>query len=93
MPEFCLQTKPPVWNQSRHCSRLDRSSEAGEEFQPGAAFELQGGLFDDPLPSPQSCLSCDRYARQGFFGLCSIENAAQMSPSLLHVCCAQLTGN
>lgn len=39
----------------------------GEASQPDAAFELQGGLFDDPLPSPQSCLSCDRYARQGFF--------------------------
>lgn len=29
---------------------------------------------------------------KGFWPL-QLENAAQMSPSLLHVCCAQLTGN
>lgn len=67
--------------------------DAGKEPQPDAAFELQGGLFDDPLPSPWFCLSCEWYARQGFLGFLSSENAAQMSPSLLHVCCAQLTGN
>lgn len=54
--------------------------DAGEEPQPDAAFELQGGLFDDRLPSPWSRLSCDRYARQGFFGLCSPRECSPDEP-------------
>lgn len=64
---FGVQTQTrSARNQNSRCSSLDCTSEAGEESQPNAAFELRGGPFDDPLPSPQSCLSCVRYARQGF---------------------------
>lgn len=44
----------------------DYSPEAGEEPQPGAAFELQGGAFDAAPLTPLSCLSSLRYAGQGF---------------------------
>lgn len=44
----------------------DSTSEAGEGPQPGAVFELGGGVFDASPSSPPSCLSSPRYAGQGF---------------------------
>lgn len=92
MQFFGLQTQQSARNQSGRCSSLDCTSEAGEESQPNAAFELHGGLFDDPVRLLNPVSAAFGMHAKGFWPL-QLENAAQMSPSLLHVCCAQLTGN
>lgn len=63
--DLCSHAQQSVVYQNQF-SASDSTSEACEEPQPGAAFELQGGAFDASPLSSQSCLSSPRYARQGF---------------------------
>ena len=71
----------------------DYGREAGEGPRPGAALELRGGAFD-AAPLDSSILSrLPQVCRPGVSWHPQLETAAQMSPALLHVCSALLTGN